>query len=71
MRIDDFQNLDLSEEELLELEQSLDLIGQSIEQEEEILLRIPFGERRYAFPGWGWRRMYLSRSRKNENRPAN
>lgn len=38
MRIDDFQNLDLSEEELLELEQSLDLIGQSIEQEEEILL---------------------------------
>ena len=38
MRIDDFQDLDLSEEELLELEQSLDLIGQTIEQEEEILL---------------------------------
>ena len=31
MRIDDFQNLDLSEEELSELEQSLDLIGQTIE----------------------------------------
>ena len=38
MRIDDFQDLDLSEEELSELEQSLDLIGQTIEQEEEILL---------------------------------
>ena len=54
MRIDDFQDLDLSEEELSELEQNLDLIGQTIEQEEEILLPgFPSGRGAAASPGWG------------------
>ena len=38
MRIEDFHDLGLNEEELAELEQSLQLIGQAIQQEEEIPL---------------------------------
>ena len=36
MRIEDFHDLGLNEEELAELEQSLQLIGQAVQQEEEI-----------------------------------
>ena len=38
MRIEDFHDLGLNEEELAELEQSLQLIGQAVQQEEEIPL---------------------------------
>lgn len=38
MRIEDFHDLDLNEEELAELEQSLQLIVQAVQQEEEIPL---------------------------------
>ena len=38
MRIEDFHDLGLNEEELAELEQSLQLIRQAVQQEEEIPL---------------------------------